>query len=411
MRLPARRRGRPRTRIAVVSVVGVAAAAAVVGLTLRPSEVAVVRPEPRTVVQTVVTSGRVLPPARTPLGVPLAATVAAVHADEGSRVEAGDVLVEVDDAEARAGVAQAEAAVDEARARLGRVHGQGATLALEGLRRARVEAEQAEGDLERAERLQRTGAVPEAELDRARRAAQLARSRVVEARTELADSRPRGTAAQLAAAQLAAAEARLASARARLGETVLRAPAAGTLVERSVEPGAVVQPGQVLLVLVADGPARLVVEPDEVNLARLRVGQHAVASAEAYPDRVFDAELSYIAPAVDPQRGTIEARLRVPDPPDYLRTDMTVSVEIEVGRAEDALALPAVTVADAATDEPWVVVVEDGRAVRRNVSLGLRGDGVVQIAEGLRAGEPVILDPSSVSVGARVRAVDAAQER
>src|SRR5690606_21066338 len=140
---------------------------------------------------------------------------------------------------------------------------------------------------------------------------------------------------------VAEAEARLSSARVALADASLRAPADGLVVRRLVDPGAVVAPGAPLLVFVADGATRLVVEPDESNLALLEVGQRALASADAFPDRAFPARLSWIAPAVDPARGTVEVRLEVPRPPAYLRADMTVSVEIEVARVDDGLTVPA----------------------------------------------------------------------
>ncbi len=65
----------------------------------------------------------------------------------------------------------------------------------------------------------------------------------------------------------------------------------------------------------------------ERNLAWIRFGQQARASADAYPRAIFDAAVDYIAPAIDRQRGSIEVRLRVPEPPDFLKPNMTVSVD------------------------------------------------------------------------------------
>ena len=93
------------------------------------------------------------------------------------------------------------------------------------------------------------------------------------------------------------------------------------------------------------------------------------------------AEVSFIGPAVDPQRGTVEVKLRVPEPPDYLRAGMTVSVDVLVARRERALTVPRESVRQ---DErgAWVLVVREGRAVRQPVSLGLLGDARVELASG-----------------------------
>jgi HlyD family secretion protein len=146
-----------------------------------------------------------------------------------------------------------------------------------------------------------------------------------------------------------------------------------------------------------------VLQIDERNLSRLRLGQKALASADAYPAQRFDAELFYINPGVDAQRGTVEVKLRVPAPPDYLKQDMTVSADIEVERHAGALALAAEAVRDASGPAPWVLAVREGRAHRQPVKLGLRGEGSVEILDGIKEGELVVPAGSPVKAGQYVR--------
>jgi HlyD family secretion protein len=150
--------------------------------------------------------------------------------------------------------------------------------------------------------------------------------------------------------------------------------------------------------------AQLVVLPDERNLASLAVGQRAVASADAFPERSFPARVSYISPAVDATQGTIEVRLAMDSVPPYLRPDMTVSVEIEVARVDRALVIPLDAVRDPQSPDAWVLVRRDGRARRQPVRLGARGDRFVQVLEGLREGE-IVLQPGlrRLEPGSRVR--------
>ena len=103
---------------------------------------------------------------------------------------------------------------------------------------------------------------------------------------------------------------------------------------RAVEPGDIVSPGKRLLVVNSSGETRLTAQIDEKNLPYLKIGQAARASSEAFPERSFAARLYYISPGVDITRGSVEARFRVPEPPDYLRADMTVSIDIGVARKE-----------------------------------------------------------------------------
>jgi HlyD family secretion protein len=155
---------------------------------------------------------------------------------------------------------------------------------------------------------------------------------------------------------------------------------------RNVERGTVAQPGRALLVLAPNGETQVVAQIDERNLPLLAVGQEALVSADAYPDRRFAARVLSIHPAVDPLRGSIEVKLVVPQPPAYLLQDMTVSVDIRAATRSAVLAMPA----EALRPGDWVYAVRDGRAVRQPVRVGPRGRGLVEVVDGLKEGERVL---------------------
>ena len=121
------------------------------------------------------------------------------------------------------------------------------------------------------------------------------------------------------------------------------------------------------MALAPSGETQIVVQIDEKNLALLALGQKALASADAFPDKRFAAEVVYINPGVDPLRGSVEVKLGVPQPPAFLRQDMTVSVDIEVAHRSDAVTVPADAVRDATGAQPWVLALNGHRAVRRPV--------------------------------------------
>jgi HlyD family secretion protein len=159
------------------------------------------------------------------------------------------------------------------------------------------------------------------------------------------------------------------------------------------------------MVLAPSGETQIVVQIDEKNLAQLKLGQKALASADAYPRERFAAELFYINPGIDALRGAVEVKLRVPDPPPYLRQDMTVSVDIEVARRTNTLLAPSGDIFDAAGAHPWVLAVVDHRAAKKPVTVGLKGDGSVEILEGVVAGDRLVSAASGVTPGERVRGV------
>jgi len=352
-------------------------------------------------VQRVVASGRVLAPARIQVGSVVVGRVTRVPVDKGDRVKPGDLLLQLDDAEARAALAQARAAVAQAAARLEQVEVVSVRVTAEALRQAELRLSQAEVKLTRQRTLAEAGSVSRSDLDDAIQARDLAASQVESTRIQ-ASAAASGADRRSVLAALEQARGAEQAAAARLDNLSIRSPAAGVVTERDVEPGDVVQPGRSLLVVARDGPTQLSVLPDEKNLALLRLGQPATASADAFPDRTFPARVAYIAPAVDLSRGTVEVKLDVENPPDFLRPDLTVSVNVETGRDPQALVLAAGAIRDPGAS-PWALVVRDGKASRQPVTLGIRGDGRVQVLTGLAPGEWVISPAAEVGPGRRVR--------
>lgn len=368
----------------------------------RGREVAAYLVESRPVVQKVVATGRVRPPARSALASVALGRVRAVLVREGDRVAAGQPLVKLEDVEQEAALRQAQGRVAEAAARLEQVRGAAGRQASEALRQADLRVAQATQDLARVRQLAEAGSSSQQAADDAERSLALARSQRDAAAAQAASAG--GADERLAAAALTQAEAARAVAASRLAETEIQAPAPGQVVAREVEPGDVVTAGRMLLAMTSDGALELTALVDEKNLALLRPGQPARASADAFPGQVFEATVAWIAPAVDPARGTVEVRLAVPSPPPVLRPDMTVSVNVDVGRKDAALVVPADVIRDP-TGDPWVLAIVGRHAERRAVTLGMRGDGLVELTAGLVAGDAVVAPSGGfVAAGERVRA-------
>lgn len=354
--------------------------------------------------QHIVASGRVWVASRVQVSSQTGGLVLAVAVEAGERVAAGDLLVQLDDSQARAAVEQAKASVAQANARVEQLRRVGAIVASETLRQARTRLESAEKEFARTQQLANAGAVASTELDEARRARDLARAEATAAEAQQIASAPHGADSRVALTALLQARAQLEAESVRLSQCQIVALDAGVVLSRSVEPGDVVQPASTLLVLAVDAETELVINPDERNLPYISLGQTARASADAYPQQTFDAVVSYLAPSVDPQRGSIEVRLSVPEPPPFLKPDMTVSVDLTVAQKAGALTLPSEAVRSATSAEPWVWAVEHGRAVRRPLQLGIRGEGSVEVASGLGVGaEVVVPDGYTLREGQRLR--------
>ncbi len=357
----------------------------------RPVDVMVAEVQQRDFIQSVVASGRVQNPNRMEVGTQIVGVVSRVPVVEGQMVAEGQTLIELNSSELQAGLLQAQAAVAQARLKLRQTLEVQAPVSEQAFLQAAANHEVALLALKRSQRLFEKGFVGQAQLDDITRTEKVAQAQLLSAQRQFLSTRAGGSEIALAQSALEQALANAELAQVRLSYARLQTPVAGVLISRNVEPGDLAQPGKVLMTVSPAGDTQLVVQIDEKNLGLVSLGQKAKASADAFPAQRFDAEMSFINPGVDAQRGSVEVKLRVPEPPAYLKQDMTVSVEIEVARRPAALVLPTDALHDFNTALPWVFKVVNGKAEKTPVTLGLKSASNCEVLTGLASGDKVVI--------------------
>ncbi|PJI32856.1 efflux RND transporter periplasmic adaptor subunit [Acinetobacter pseudolwoffii] len=340
-------------------------------------------------IQNVVATGRVATVSRAQVGSEISGVVLERRVTEGDQVKPGDLLVVLKSDELLAQVRQAELALTE----LATSRRPQATAELAS---AKAQLEQASREAARRRNAE-AGILSAEEIEQALEAERVARNNYETVRLK---------AAALSTGQVEEASLReqLAVAQAQLAKTRIRAAVAGTVLTRDVEPGDLVQPGQTLFTIALTGNTEIRVPLDERNLPQLALGQNATVISDAYPDQSFPARINFIAPSIDPQRGTVEVRLTVNPVPDFLRQDMTVSVNVETDKRERALAIPNDALSNIKGNKAVVVLVRDRKIQRQPVTLGLRGLAMSEVTSGLSEGDQVLANAESLlEEGARVR--------
>jgi len=390
--------------VLTVLVIAVSGAIALLRLFLGP-EVIVDQVKRGNLVKTVVASGHFETPFRVEIGSQMTGVVTEVLVDEGEAVKAGQELIHLDAREIKAAVVQSQGALAQAEARLRQLNELTLPAARETLAQAKASLVDTQSTYDRTSSLFKNGFSPNSALDEAQKNLDVAKAQVRSAELQVFTASPGGSDYVVAETQVNQALANLEAAQSRLAYTVITAPRDGVLINRSVEKGSVVQAGKPLLVLAPNGISQLVIGVDERNLGLIALGQPALASADAFPDQKFEGKVSYINPSVDITRASVEVKLDVTEPPSFLRQDMTVSVDIEVGRRNDVTVIGTRYLHDLQTDTPWVLTVSNGRAVKRNVKLGLRGLNDAEIIDGLTMGDKIIPSLSGVVSGQRIRAI------
>lgn len=354
--------------------------------------------------ETVVASGHIESPNRVEIASQITGTVVSVAVREGEVVRQGQPLIMLRADELQNAAAQAQAAEAQANARLRQVGELTLPQALEAERSAQASLLATQQIFDRASALLEKGFVTRANFDEVTRNRDVARTQVAVAEAQIRSARAGGSGLAAAAADLQQAKASSAAAQSRLGYATITAPRDGILISRSVERGAVVIPGATLMLLSPGKEMQIVLQIDERNLSGIAIGQTARVSADAYPQDHFFAKVVYINPAIDIARASATVKLTVTDPPAYLRQNMTVSVDIATARRANTLSLPGNAVHDALTSAPWAMVLENGRAVRRKIRLGLQGNERIEILGGVAEGARVILVTSDIVTGDRARA-------
>ena len=359
----------------------------------------------RDFIQTIVATGHVETPHRISVGSQIVGVVKNIPVSEGQIVQAGQVLIELDDAEWRAAAQQADMLVLQAQARLRQVREVQAPVAAQSLVQAEINVSYAEKQWHRNVDLFTKSFISQVALDEAKKNVDLTQAQLQTAKKQVQTTHPTGSDYQIAATALSQAEANSKIAYSRRQHTVIKTPIAGTLISRDVETGDVVQAGKALMTLSPSGATQLVVQIDEKNLPLLVLGQLARASADAYPTLNFSAAISYINPSVDLQRGSVEIKLNVPEPPAYLRQDMTVSVDIQVATRLRALLVPTDTIHDVKGRQPWVLKVADGKARKQVLRVGLQSAGMSEVLSGLSVNDRVLTFTNEVNEGDRIRPI------
>lgn len=187
------------------------------------------------------------------------------------------------------------------------------------------------------------------------------------------------------------ANARVAQIRAQLNERVVRAPFSGVLGIRQVSPGALVTPGTAIATL--DDIARVYVDfpLPEVHLSRLQTGMRLRGRTAAWGEQSFDGTVSTVESRIDPASRAVNVRADFANPQRLLRPGMLVTIELFQAERQ-ALLVPEIAVVQVGRETfVWVVDGEE-KVAQQNVRVGARADGMVEIEDGLQAGQRIVVD-------------------
>jgi Cu(I)/Ag(I) efflux system membrane fusion protein len=172
----------------------------------------------------------------------------------------------------------------------------------------------------------------------------------------------------------------------------LRSPANGVVVEKMAIDGMRFMPGEPLFRIADLSKVWIIGNVFEQDLAAVRIGQTASVRLTAYPGRTFEGKVTFVYPTVQQETRTAQVRIELPNRDGLLKPDLYGTISIAAGASEPLLTVPDSAVLDSGTRQAVLVELGEGIFEPREVKLGTRGDGYVQVLDGLDEGEKVVVN-------------------
>ncbi len=336
--------------------------------------------------------------------------VAWVGVEKGDPVKEGQVLVRLEDSEYRAQREQARANLAVAQARLKELETgsrpQEIDAARAAMEQASANAHNAQANLKRTEGLAQQGIAPQQQLDNARTQYEVSQAQLESARKnyELVKIGPRVEQIEYARAQVAQARAAVDYAQTMLDSTRIRAPVTGTVLERLVEKGEMVTTmtfggtggAKASVVSLADlNDLQVELDINQNDFPKIMPNQECSVTADAYPDRIYRGVVAEIAPEANRQKATIQVKVKILRPDEYLRPEMNAHVSFlappnEKSTRRETLSVPRAALVE--KDGKAAVFVLDGSHVKiREIQVGRDRGDKIEVVEGLGPNDKIVV--------------------
>jgi HlyD family secretion protein len=329
------------------------------------------------VVRSVMGTGTLEARIRTTISPKIQGRIAEVLVDQGSVVQAGQLLVRLDDEDLAQQVRMATAGISSSEATLGRFRAE--------IAQAESTYAKTEADLGRTQKLIVANSISQSEFDQSQEAFELARSGLLRAEANLLEAEQQVT---LNRETLKFQEARLADAK-------LRAPFDGLVIARERDAGAIVVPGSPILQLISLDELWVSAWVDETEMDQLKAQQPAKIVFRSQPSIPFDGVVARLGKESDRETREFTVDVRALKLPETWAIGQRAEVFIETGRVDDCVWIPASFLSNQG-DEQGVFVHSGGVARWRRLEKGIEGRDTVAVVDGLSSGE-VIIKPSQPS--------------
>jgi RND family efflux transporter MFP subunit len=325
-------------------------------------------------------SGTLLSPEQARISSEVAGIVRDVRVQLGTEVRAGDVIARLEPRELQLALDRAESALRQVEAQLGLDRGQDkappADDQIAAVRQATANRDDAHNAFERAQLLSTRGLLTQADRDTA------------ETRLKVAEANYQATLDTIHSLKASLQDRRASYELAvkKVADAVIKAPVAGAISERLIQPGEYIRENTPVVTIVQVNPLKLKTAIQEKHASLIRPGQIVEFNVEAFLNRKFEGKIAYVSPAVDQTTRTFAVEALVENPDRQLKPGFFAKGVVLTKVDENVIAVPDDSISTLA-GVSTVYVIEGTKARAQQITLGARKDKLVEVTSGLKGDE------------------------
>jgi multidrug efflux pump subunit AcrA (membrane-fusion protein) len=343
--------------------------------------------------------GTILPHQEVIVTPKLSGKIEKIYVEEGDLVKAGKILVKLDQSDFVLAVRQAEANLRTAQANLANLLAGARVEKIEqakaGLHQCQANLINAEKEYQRMKQLATMGAVAGRQLDTtiAQYESAVAQVKQAQEQLDMLKKGPTEEEIEIARAQVSQAEVGLAVAKKNLKDTLMEAPFSGLITARYVDEGVQIYtaPKTDILKLTDLGRIKVRVPISERDFPKVKVGIPAECKMDALPGEIFQGKITRVIPEINPVSRNFDVEVEIPNPHLRLKSGMFANICLLVGQKVAVNVSRDILITDQVTGVSYVFVVEGDQAVRRRLTLGERSGFLIEVLEGLKEGEDLVI--------------------
>lgn len=365
-----------------------------------PKEVNFTKVEQVDYFEKILTSGTVLLEGLTEVKTEVSGKIVDVYVDEGGTLKKGQALLRFDNTDVNLDLKQAEASYSLAQSRYDEIVNTTCPTSREQYRQAKLAEDELQKKVEKYQILYDQKAISLEKLEEVKHQLELQQSNTLIQNKFMESCAEGGAKRETALAEMKAAQARIDLLKNNLKKHTILSPLDGIIIHKYKSLGEYAMIGERLFTMAKQDGKYVEIELDERNLPRINLNQTVSISTEFAPENKIQGYINYIAPSINPNKGTVKMKVKLIEDKDYLIENLTVRCEIISKEYPNSLVVPQIFVFQENSDY-FVFYYRDGLVQKKTIKIDNPRAQEIRIIEGLLSNE-IILEPKGLKTGMKV---------